>query len=67
MKAAGIILTILGLIGSVVFGIQAMNESKSFSVFGAEVAVSKADWTPLIISGVVLVVGIIILAARKKS
>ena len=67
MKAAGIILTILGLIGSVVFGIQAMNESESFSVFGAEVAVSKADWTPLIISGVVLVVGIIILAARKKK
>jgi|AntRauTorckE6833_2_1112554.scaffolds.fasta_scaffold272647_1 hypothetical protein len=67
MRAAGIILTILGLIGSVVFGIQAMNESESFSVFGAEVAVSKADWTPLIISGVVLLVGIIILAARKKS
>lgn len=66
MKIAGIILLILGIIGVVVFGIQAMNESESFSVLGAEVAVSTANWTPVIVSAVVLVIGIILMAVRKK-
>lgn len=66
MRIAGIILLILGIIGVVVFGIQAMNESESFSVLGAEVAVSTANWTPVIVSAVVLVVGIILMAVRKK-
>jgi hypothetical protein len=66
MRIAGIILLILGIIGVVVFGIQAMNESESFSVLGAEVAVSTANWTPVIVSGVVLIVGIILMAVRKK-
>jgi len=50
----------------VYFGIQAMNESENFSVLGAEVAVSTANWTPVIVSGVVLVVGVILLIVRKK-
>lgn len=66
MKIAGIILLILGIIGVVVFGIQAMNESESFNVLGAEVAVSTANWTPVIVSAVVLIVGIILMAVRKK-
>jgi len=66
MKIAGIVLLILGIIGVVIFGIQAMNDSESFSVLGAEVAVSTANWTPVIISGVVLIIGIILMAARKK-
>jgi hypothetical protein len=66
MKIAGIILLILGIIGVVIFGIQAMNDSESFSLFGAEVAVSTANWTPVIVSAVVLIVGIILMAAKKK-
>lgn len=66
MKIAGIVLLILGIIGTVYFGIQAANESESFSVLGAEVAVSTANWTPVIISAVVLVVGIILMSIRKK-
>lgn len=66
MRIAGIILSVLGIIGAVYFGIQAAKESESFSVLGAEVAVSTANWTPVIISGVVLIVGIILLAIRKK-
>jgi len=67
MKIAGIILLILGIVGLVVFGIQALNESESFSVLGAEVAVSKANWTPVIASGVVTVIGIILAVSRKKK
>jgi hypothetical protein len=66
MKIAGIVLSILGIIGVVIFGIQAMNESESFSILGAEVAVSTANWTPVIVSAVVLIIGIILLAVRKK-
>ena len=58
---------ILGLIGLIVFGIQAMNNSESFSVLGAEVAVSKANWTPVIASGVVFVLGVIMAVAGKKN
>jgi hypothetical protein len=66
MKIAGIVLLILGIIGVVVFGIQAMNESESFSILGAKIAVSTANWTPVIISAVVLIVGLILLAGKKK-
>ena len=66
MRIAGIILSVLGIIGAVYFGIQAAKESESFSVLGAEVAVSTANWTPVIISGVVLVIGIILLIIRRK-
>lgn len=58
MKIAGIILLVLGIIGCLIFGIQAFNDSESFSLFGADIAVSKANWTPLILSGVVLIAGI---------
>lgn len=66
MRVAGIILIVLGVIGLLVFGIQAANDSESFSAFGLDVAVSSANWTPVIISGVVTVVGIIMAAVRRK-
>ena len=65
MKTAGIILLVLGLIGTVYFGLQAINNSEAFNFLGIEVAVSSANWTPVIISAAVLVIGII-LASRGK-
>ncbi len=66
MKAAGIILLVIGLIGTIVFGYQAIQDSESFNLFGVDVAVSKADWTPLIISSAILMVGLIITFLKKK-
>ncbi|MCW8897579.1 MAG: hypothetical protein OQJ96_12250 [Flavobacteriales bacterium] len=66
MKTAGIILLVIGLIGTIVFGYQAVQDSENFSLFGMDVAVSKADWTPLIISGAILVLGLIITFLKKK-
>lgn len=66
MKIAGTIFTILGIIGLVIFGIQAMNDSEHFSLLGMDVAVSSANWTPVIVSGVVAIVGIVLLAVRKR-
>jgi len=67
MKVAGTVLFILGIIGVLVFGIQALNDSESFSLFGLDIAVSKANWTPLIISALVAVVGIVLPMTAKRA
>lgn len=66
MKVAGIVLFILGLAGVIIFGLQAMNNSESFSFLGIDVAVSSANWTPVIVSGVVLLIGFVMTVAKKK-
>lgn len=67
MKALGIILLLIGLVGTIVFGVQALNNSETFNFLGLDVALSSANWTPVIISGVVTILGVIILSVRKKS
>ena len=63
MKIIGTILLILGIIGTILFGIQAIEDSESFSFLGMDIAVSSANWTPLIISVVVLIIGVLL---RRK-
>lgn len=63
MKLLGTILLIIGILGTLVFGIQAFEDSESFNLLGVDVAVSSANWTPVIISVIILVVGIIL---RRK-
>jgi hypothetical protein len=65
MRTAGIILIVLGIIGTIVFGIQAINQSESFSLFGMDIAVSSANWTPLIVSVIVLVIGLFMANSKK--
>ncbi len=67
MKTLGIILLLVGLVGTILFGIQAINNSEAFSVLGVDVAVSDANWTPVIVSGVVAIIGVIVLAVRGKK
>jgi hypothetical protein len=67
MKAAGIILLVTGLIGTIIFGFKAVQNSESFNLLGVDVAVSKADWTPLIISGAVLLIGLIITLLKNSK
>lgn len=67
MRIAGIVLLILGLIGTVSFGIQAINQSESVNFLGIDIAVSSANWMPVIISVVVLIIGIIMTAAGRKK
>lgn len=66
MKIIGTIILIIGIIGTVLFGFQAMQDSESFSILGMDIAVSSADWTPLIISVVVLIVGAFLFNKGKK-
>jgi uncharacterized membrane protein YidH (DUF202 family) len=67
MKSLGTILLILGAIGTIVFGIQAIQDSESFSFLGMDIAVSTANWTPVIISVILLVVGVVLTARGKKA
>ncbi len=66
MKTAGIILTIIGAIGTIMFGLQAMQDSESFSFLGMDIAVSTANWAPVIISVIILVVGLVMAASGRK-
>ena len=66
MRIVGIVLLIIGLIGLIVFGVQAMQDSESFSILGIDVAVSSANWTPVIFSAILAVIGIILALAGKR-
>lgn len=66
MKTAGIVLLIIGIIGTLVFGIQALQDTETFSFFGLDIGVSSANWTPVIISAVVLIIGLVMVFADKK-
>lgn len=59
-ETIGRILTIGGVLGLVYYGYQYFQDSESFEAFGADVAVSTGDYTPIIISGVVMLAGIVI-------
>lgn len=59
-KIIGKILTLAGVVGVLYFGYLYLEESESFSVFGADVAVSTGDYVPIIVSGVVLILGVLI-------
>jgi hypothetical protein len=67
MRIAGIILFVLGLIGTIVFGIQAIQQSESFSFLGIDIAVSSANWTPVIVSVVILLAGIFLIGSGRTS
>lgn len=67
MKIAGVILLVFGIIGTIVFGVQAINQSENFRLFVVDVAVSSANWTPVIISAAILIVGIILTSAGERK
>lgn len=67
MRTAGIVLLILGIIGTLFFGIQAIQNTETFSFLGIDIGVSGANWTPVIVSAIILVVGAVLMSLSKKS
>ena len=59
-QTIGAILSIAGLIGIIIFGYQYMQDSESFSLFGADIAVSTGDVVPIVISVIVFVIGLFV-------
>lgn len=66
-RTVGIILLIIGVIATLITGIQAVQDSDSFSLFGMDIAVSSANWTPLIISVAVLIIGLVMMRSAKTT
>lgn len=62
----GIILAIGGALGMVYYGYLYYEGSEAFEVFGADVAVSTGDYTPIIISAVVMLAGILLTKLNFK-
>jgi xanthosine utilization system XapX-like protein len=67
MRKIGLVILLIGLVGLIYFGYQAMQASENFTCLGVDVAVSNADWTPVIFSGVVAVIGFVLALAGKKK
>ena len=60
-KTVGAIFAVGGLIGLIYTTIEYMNNSGSVSIAGAEIAESTGSVMPIIISGVVILIGVVIL------
>lgn len=67
MRIAGIVLMVAGVIGTLVFGIQAIQETETFSFLGLDIGVSGANWGPVIVSIIVLVIGLVLMNVNKKT
>jgi uncharacterized membrane protein YidH (DUF202 family) len=66
MKTAGIVLLVIGAVGTLVFGYQAMQDSKSVELLGKDITISTANWTPVIISVLLLMVGLVMTSRGRK-
>jgi hypothetical protein len=67
MKIAGIVLLIIGIVGTLIFGIQAIQDTETFRFLGIDIGVSTANWSPVIISAVILVIGIVLTIISKRA
>ncbi len=63
-QTIGGILSIGGLIGIIYFGYQYLDDSESFELLGADVAVSTGDYVPILISLIILIAGIVIYRSK---
>lgn len=58
-KRLGYLLTVGGLAGVIYFTYEYLQDSETFSVFGADVAISTGDWIPIALSGLLMLAGIV--------
>lgn len=66
-RIIGMVLFIAGLVASLIFGLQAYQDTESVRFLGRKITISQADWTPLIISLVVTVAGILLIVTHKPQ
>ena len=57
MKAIGLIFLIFGLIGTFIFGPQALQDTGVYNFLGFNLGISVTNLTPIIVSVVLLVIG----------
>jgi hypothetical protein len=67
IKAVGAIFAVGGLAALIYFLIHYTHHSKSFEVAGVQIAGSHGSIWPIIVTGIVMVVGIIILVSSRNK
>lgn len=66
-KLIGIVLFIAGIVASLIYGLEVYENTESVKIFGSKITLSQADWTPLIVSLGVTVLGIILIASYQPK
>ncbi|HLR31866.1 MAG TPA: hypothetical protein VK074_05215 [Fodinibius sp.] len=66
MRNLGYLIAIVGLIGLIYTGINYINDTEHISALGLDIAVSQGNPTPMIISVIVMIAGILIAYAARK-
>ena len=65
MKILGIIFLLAGAVGLVVTGINYANQTDKFNLLGLNITVSQGSILPIIIAGLVLLIGIVLLISKQ--
>lgn len=65
-KTIGGILAAGGMLGVIYYSYKYFQDADSFEAFGADVAISTGDYTPILVSAVVLLTGIVISKLNLK-
>jgi hypothetical protein len=66
MKILGTILILMGAIGLVTAGINYANQTDKFNLLGISITISQGSLMPIIIAGMVFILGIIVIIPKKK-
>lgn len=67
MKILGTILVVGGLIGLILTGVNYINDTESFSLFGLDIAVSKGNIMPVIISAIIFIAGLLVVKSSNRK
>lgn len=67
MKLFGYAISVIGLISFIFTGINYMNNSETFGLLGMDIAVSKGDPMPMLLSLVVIIIGVIVARLAKNK
>ncbi|EMR02211.1 hypothetical protein [Cesiribacter andamanensis] len=66
-RTLGILLFILGAVGSIITGWNAYQSTESIKLLGKQITISEADWTPLVISAAVAIIGLILASTASSK
>ncbi len=67
MRALGIVLAVVGGIALIITVINYANQTSSFNFLGSHVTVSQGNLIPVIVAGVIFLIGIIFAASSRRS
>ncbi len=66
MKIIGLILGVLGAVGLIIAIINYANQTDKFNFLGLKITVSQGSIVPIIVAGIILLLGIIIALSKRN-